>query len=149
MPDALLRRRLIDGLYTEAMVLADEARSYFDWQCRVERDALPSLARIGFSCESLRLTTRLMHVIAWLLAQRAVLAGEIAADPRGTERRLGYAPPADPALLSDLPATAQRLVEASEEIYARIARLDASDLAAVRPQPNPVTRMIATLQNAF
>jgi regulator of CtrA degradation len=149
MTDADLRRRLIDGLYTEAMLLADEARSYFDWQCKVERDALPSVARVAFSCESLRLTTRLMHVIAWLLAQRAVIAGEIPADPRAPERRLGYAPPGDAALLADLPATARRLVLRSEDMYARVGRLDRSDLLAAGPQANPVTRMIATLQNAF
>lgn len=82
-----IHRRLIDALYTEAMVLADEARSYFDVAGRDEREMLDAMTRVLFSCESLKVTTRLMHVIAWLLTQRAVNAGELPAHsaliPRG------------------------------------------------------------------
>src|SRR6187402_1540029 len=53
-----LNRKLVDSLYVEAMLLADEARSYFDVNGRAERDALPPMQRVGFSCESLRVTTR-------------------------------------------------------------------------------------------
>ena len=44
--------RLIDSLYTEAMLLADEARSYFDEAGREERGTLEPFARVGFACES-------------------------------------------------------------------------------------------------
>ena len=67
MTERQLTPKLIDGLYVEAMVLADEARSYFDTGGRDDRLALDPLDRVGFSCESLKVTTRLMHVIAWLL----------------------------------------------------------------------------------
>ncbi|MBC7985421.1 MAG: DUF1465 family protein, partial [Sphingomonadaceae bacterium] len=72
-----LARRLIDDLYVEAMVLADEARAYFDDHGNVERDALAPARRVDYAVESLKATTRIMHVIAWLLARRAVEAGEI------------------------------------------------------------------------
>ena len=62
------------------MLLADEARSYFEGRARVDRDALDPWMRVGFSCESLKVTTRLMHVIAWLLARRAVAEGELPLD---------------------------------------------------------------------
>jgi Protein of unknown function (DUF1465) len=68
----MLASRLIDGLYMETMVLADEARSYFDEMGRVARDSLAPLDRVVFSCESLKVTTRLMHVIAWLLTQKVM-----------------------------------------------------------------------------
>ena len=71
-----IHRKMIDSLYVEAMVLADEARGYFDQGARVEREALDPLGRVTFSCESLKVTTRLMHVIAWLLTQRAVDSGD-------------------------------------------------------------------------
>ena len=45
--------RLIDSLYTEAMLLADEARAYFDETGRDERQTLEPFARVGFACESL------------------------------------------------------------------------------------------------
>ena len=69
-------------------MLADEARSYFDTGGRDDRLSLDPLDRVGFSCESLKVTTRLMHVIAWLLTQRAVAAGELS---RAQARR-GRAP---------------------------------------------------------
>src|SRR5215213_463695 len=75
--------RLIDGFYTEAMILADEARAYFDDLGRADRLELDPFARVGFACESLKVTTRIMHIVAWLLTQRAVESGEIyAADQR-------------------------------------------------------------------
>ncbi|MBE7186568.1 MAG: DUF1465 family protein, partial [Methylobacterium mesophilicum] len=90
LPEARIHRRLIDSLYTEAMVLADEARHYFDEDGRREREALDPLVRVGFSCESLKVTTRLMHVIAWLLTRRAVEAGELTAEAAlHPSRRLG------------------------------------------------------------
>ena len=58
--------KLINALYIEAMVLADEARAYFDLHSRESRNQMTPLQRVGFSCESLKVTTRLMHVIAWL-----------------------------------------------------------------------------------
>ena len=63
-PQARITSRLIDSLYTEAMLLADEARSYFDDAGRDERATLEPFARVGFACESLKVTTRIMHIVA-------------------------------------------------------------------------------------
>src|SRR5690606_7897559 len=58
---------IVDALYCEALVLADEARSAFDLSGRLTRAAEDEdLARIALSCEALRTTTRMMHAIAWL-----------------------------------------------------------------------------------
>ncbi len=85
-----IHRKLVDSLYVEAMLLADEARAYFDVLGRAERNSLEALSRVTFSCESLKVTTRLMHIIAWLLTQRAVQAGEITpVDALSPSRRLG------------------------------------------------------------
>ena len=82
---AELTPKLVDSLYVEAMVLADEARSYFDSAARDDRLGLEPVDRVGFSCESLKVTTRLMHIIAWLLTQRAVTAGELTRRPGGRD----------------------------------------------------------------
>src|SRR3954468_11863221 len=124
-PGLPITPKLIAALYTESMLLADEARSYFDSAGREERDSLDPFARVGFSCESLKVTTRLMHVIAWLLTQRAVESGELSpAQARRPARRLGEAPESDEALLSSLPESALGLINASRELYARVERLD-------------------------
>lgn len=123
--DSRVHRRLVDALYVEAMLLADEARGYFDESGRAEREALVPLTRVSFSCESLKVTTRLMHVIAWLLTQRAVFAGEMrpreALDP---SRRLGDAPATDPAVSTELPVQARSLIATSIDLHRRVARLD-------------------------
>ena len=59
-------------------------------------------------CESLKVTTRLMHVIAWLLTQRAVDAGEMRRDGRRPERRLGEAPETNDPMFPALPEAARR-----------------------------------------
>src|SRR5215212_391052 len=110
-PQVRITSRLIDSLYTEAMVLADEARSYFDDAGRDERATLEPFARVGFACESLKVTTRIMHIVAWLLTQRAIESGEIPArDGRRAERRLGHAQDSDPAVVEQLPEAARRLI---------------------------------------
>lgn len=134
--ESRLQRRLIDSLYVEAMVLADEARAYFDEGGRADRDALDPMARVGFSCESLKVTTRLMHVIAWLLTQRAVAAGEIAPrEARDPSRRLGNEPLSDAAVLLSLPSRAQDLVQASIDLFRRTARLDEAEDVTVTDSP--------------
>src|SRR5258708_19408840 len=97
-PQGRITSRLIDALYTEAMLLADEARSYFDDAGRDERSTLEPFARVGFACESLKVTTRIMHIVAWLLTQRAIESGEIPGpDAPPPERRPGHAHQTDPA----------------------------------------------------
>ena len=113
--------RVVDSLYTEAMLLADEARSYFDDVGRNDRTSLEPFARVGFACESLKVTTRIMHIVAWRLTQRAIESGELGlADGRRPERRLGHAAESDPAVVEQLPESAQRLINASSDLYARI-----------------------------
>lgn len=146
--ESRIHRRLIDSLYTEAMLLADEARSYFDEAGRLEREALDPLIRVGFSCESLKVTTRLMHVIAWLLTQRAIDAGEM--QPRDAldgNRRLGHAPQFDADLVAALPQRARALVEASANLHRRVGLLDAAQVDAVAP--SPVQRLYDRLALAF
>jgi regulator of CtrA degradation len=128
-PQVRITSRLIDSLYTEAMLLADEARSYFDDAGRDERQTLEPFARVGFACESLKVTTRIMHIVAWLLTQRAIESGEIPLiEGRRPERRLGNAQDSDPAVVNQLPASAQRLISASADLYARIKRIDEGSL---------------------
>jgi regulator of CtrA degradation len=124
-PQVRITSRLIDSLYTEAMVLADEARSYFDDAGREDRSMLDPFARVGFACESLKVTTRVMHIVAWLLTQRAIESGEIEFQSgRRPERRLGHAQESDPAVVDQLPEGARRLIRASAELYARVQRID-------------------------
>ena len=138
--------RLVESLYTEAMLLADEARTYFDNASRADRDALDPFVRVGFACESLKVTTRLMHIIAWLLTQRAVETGELsAASGRRPERRLGHAGASDPQVVEQLPGAARALISSSIELYERVRRLDEEALSD-QPAPSPARALMGRLE---
>ncbi|MFM9978003.1 MAG: DUF1465 family protein [Sphingomonadaceae bacterium] len=145
----MLAHRLVDSLYTETMLLADEARSYFDIQGCGARDALTPLERVIFSCESLRVTTRLMHVIAWLLTQRAIHAGELAPEAmRWGVHRLGAPVVSEPTSLERLPEDARALAEASIDLYRRVERLD-QGLGEAMPTTSPARFLMSQIERAF
>jgi regulator of CtrA degradation len=148
-PQVRITSRLIDSLYTEAMLLADEARSYFDDAGRDERATLEPFARVGFACESLKVTTRIMHIVAWLLTQRAIESGEIPdREGRRPERRLGQAQESDPLVVRTLPASAQKLINASADLYARVKRLDEGGLETEVPQ-SPARALMGRLERGL
>ena len=168
--DASITPPLTDALYADALLLADESRAWFDlargtgsigvaaaadassesadplfhWAGRHD----PSL-RIALSCESLRLTTRLMHVIAWLLMQRAIAVGELPPSAAFAEHnRLGPSPDCDPAVRDRLPVGAQRLIDASIRLHQRVAQLEAA-ADAIPPAHHPVHSMMARLARSL
>ncbi len=168
--DASINTSLTDALYADALLLADESRAWFDLArgngsigVAADADASsesddplfhwagrhdPSL-RIALSCESLRLTTRLMHVIAWLLMQRAISVGELPPSAALAEHnRLGPSPECDSAVRDQLPVGAQRLIDASIRLHQRVAQLDAA-VDAAPPAQHPVHNMMARLARAL
>jgi regulator of CtrA degradation len=151
MPQSQVRitPRLVDSLYTEAMLLADEARAYFDDAGRDERATLEPFARVGFACESLKVTTRIMHIVAWLLTQRAIESGEIPTrEGRRPERRLGNAQDSDAAVVVTLPPSAQKLISSSADLYARVKRLDEGGLDTEVPQ-SPARALMGRLERGL
>ena len=148
-PEVRITPKLIDSLYTEAMLLADEARSYFDDAGREERQLLDPFARVGFACESLKVTTRIMHIVAWLLTQRAIDTGELQlSDGRRPERRLGKAQESDPGVVDSLPPAAKRLINASSDLYSRVRRLDEGQLMDEPPQ-SPARALMGRLERGL
>ena len=145
-----LTGKLVDALYTEALLLADEARAYFEDHGREAREALPPILRVGYAVESLKVTTRIMHVVAWLLNRRAVDKGEIGeAEAHRPERRLGAAEPGDEGVIAQLPNAARLLIEASEDLHARVARIEAGMLSPVPAAPSPARALLGRLERAF
>lgn len=142
-----LTPKLLESLYTEAMILADEARSYFD-RDQMTVNLSPEIS-VAFSCESLKVTTRLMHSIAWLLNQKAILAGEISQYESLTDARdLGYSPASDSFQVERFPEEARTLIAASEDLYFRLQRLSQKMRSAEMPVPEPLA-MIERLRASF
>lgn len=152
--DLGLHRRLVDGLYLEAMIMADEARAYFDGTASLDDGADDPLRRVAFACESLKVTTRLMHIIAWLLSQQAWQRGEIEQiDMSDDKYRLGRASHTDAELSAAFPFGARALIDASQELYGRVARLqdrlDAMGNAATTVLASPARALLDRLNTAF
>ena len=124
-----LSRPIIEALYTEALVLADEVRAVFAASAEPAAAAEPiggdgAMLRLALSAEGLKTTTRMMHVLAWLLNQRAFFSGELSASQL---RRHGILPSdreADPEALARLELETRALIEETVRLHRRIARLD-------------------------
>ncbi|WP_017666380.1 DUF1465 family protein [Porphyrobacter sp. AAP82] len=119
-----LSRPIIEALYTEALVLADEVRAVFAAGVREPLTGEDAFVRLALSTEGLKTTTRMMHVLAWLLNQRALFSGELSE----TQVRLHGALPADRASdagqLALLEPETRELIADTERLHQRIARLD-------------------------
>ena len=125
---ATINPRIVEALYSEALVLSDEVRAAFTLSGRLDRSLIDEdLARVALSSEGLRTTTRMMHAVAWLLNHRAFFLGEISDLQL---RRHGRLSPAmsrcDPEFMALLDPETALLVETTRRFYDRLLRLDQS-----------------------
>ncbi len=114
--------------YDEALALVEEARNYVAYVEPRDRKQLGLEARLQVSCESFRITSRLTQVMAWLMLQRAVEAGEISQAMAVTpDNRLSAQ---DICLiervrfLDELPKSLRSLMTRSLNLYLRVSRLE-------------------------
>lgn len=144
-----VQRAQVENLYVEAMLLADEAHAAFAAQrdLSLGDDGAPkvdALAQVSLACESLKTTTRLMHIIAWLLHRRAMLAGDPGAGPHDSAARIGEPVAADWAICAGFDASLRRIIAASERLFERIALIEAGwNAPAATP---PVQQLLARLE---
>jgi regulator of CtrA degradation len=117
-----------DRTYRETMTLLLETRDYMRFREPVDRRAMPDDHRLVVNCEALRLTSRLTHIMAWLLIQKAVHAGEITAAEAASEahRLAGQSVCRTHGALGDIsmPPALATLLERSYHLYTRVERLD-------------------------
>ena len=141
--DVPVQRAQVENLYVEAMLLADEAHAAFAAQRDLGSVRGNAAAQIGLACESLKTTTRLMHVIAWLLHRRAMFAGDPGAGPNDSAARIGAPVAADWNVCEGFDASIRRIIAASERLFERVAVLEAGWAA---PAVTPVQALLARLE---
>lgn len=155
------KSELFERTFQDGMELVEDAAAYLDGPGRQESRLLSRNAALVYAGESMRLTTRLMKLASWLLVQRAVREGNMAAteacEPRyrlaeedAARNDTTAAPNADP-LLVELPTGILDLAARAERLYERALHLDRrmyleplSDEA-----PHPVLSQIDRLRQAF
>ena len=132
---------IIETLYCEALVLADEVRAVFDLGRLQDGGPQDDLARMAMSAEGLRTTTRMMHILAWLLNHRAFFSGDLS---EFQLRRHGVLPPdrtADADQLALLEQPTRELVAETERMHRRIMRLDRSWRQRFEMEPAAILRL--------
>ncbi|HTH96347.1 MAG TPA: DUF1465 family protein [Stellaceae bacterium] len=114
--------------FDETMDLLVEARNYV--AADTSRPYTPKQIdeQLTICCETFRLTSRLTHVMAWLLAQRAVHEGELTtADAASETYQLGGRKTClerNDAVSDVCDRHLSKLLDRSLRLYTRIARLD-------------------------
>ncbi len=115
-------------VYDEAMSLIVETRNYIAFVEARRRQSLDEMTSLRASCEALRVTSRLIQVMAWLMMQRAVHNGEISHEEALSDRnRLsGEVFCLDDAFAEDesLPGGLRSLLDRSYRLYVRTIRLE-------------------------
>ena len=144
-----INQPIVEGLYTEALVLADNVRQVFDLNPVQELGEEADLTRLALSVEGLRTTTRVMHVLAWLLNYRAFFAGELTE----FQLRRHTVLPADRMAEADnlvrLEAPTRALIEDSIQLHARVSRLDTAWRKRFEQQPTAVQQLQDRLGEAI
>jgi regulator of CtrA degradation len=114
--------------YDEALDLVEAARSYLSVLEPLDRRALPVPERLRLCSETMRMTARLTQVMAWLLSQRAVQAGEItraqALEDQQKLTEVQVCMAQDEQAWRGLPHRLVSLLDKSHRLYIRVARLD-------------------------
>lgn len=148
MPGRNINENIIEDLYSEALILADDARAAFDLRFNENQSDADDLTRVALSIEGLRTTTRVMHILAWLLNQRAYLSGELSEHQLERCGTLPEERPAEPDNLARLEPETRALIEETERLHARVARLDRDWRNAAEGAP-PVAAMQGRIAKAF
>ena len=144
---------MFERTFDEGMALVEETARYLDGRGRDESRALPRKAALVYAGESMRVTTRLMQAASWLLIQRAVQEGDMTAEDAASDRyRLG----AREICMGNredgvdtLPRKLIELLERSESLYRRVARLDDVLFRQGNTAATGANSHLAILQAAF
>ena len=147
------RSELFDRTFQEGMDLVEETAAYLDGAGRQDSKLLSRSAALAYAAESMRLTTRLMQVASWLLVQRAVREGDMAAESaldasyRLAAEADGSAPDVD-----TLPQPLATLLDRSERLFERVRHLDErmyAEASGDAAPPHPVLAQMERLKDAF
>lgn len=143
-----------DALFTEATQLVEATAAYLDGAGRRDAARLAEEDGLVYANESMRLTTRLMRLMSWLILRRAVTDGEMTREEADRERAKGAAQfDEGPTLdaLGRLPRGLVLLIGRAARLQGRLLHLEASASHDRRrsAQSSPALRALGHLEAAF
>jgi regulator of CtrA degradation len=119
---------LLDRTFDEGVALTVEARNYIAYHEQSDRREfdLPHCLQVGY--QHTRVSARLIQVMTWLLAMKALLSGEISPEQFASPQYvLGGGEECEAPSgsdLAELPPGLRSLLERTHALYSRIQRLD-------------------------
>lgn len=124
--ETFVQSELFARTFREGMALVEETANYLDGEGREASKTLGREAALSYAGASMRLTTQLMQIASWLLVLRAVREGEMALEEAADQKyRLEINnEPASYSAADGLPETLIGLIDAAQQLYSRISRLD-------------------------
>jgi regulator of CtrA degradation len=116
---------LLDRTFDEGVALTLEARNYIAYH----ENRGPDLnCRLHYGYQHTRVSARLIQIMTWLLAMKALLAGEISPEQFvAPQYAMVVSDECESEMgpeLGELPPGLRSLLERSHSLYARILRLD-------------------------
>lgn len=128
-----VQSELFARTFREGMTLVEETANYLDGKGREASKSLSRDAALSYASASMRLTTQLMQIASWLLVLRAVREGEMALSEAADQKyRIEHKEEAPVVSTVDgMPERLIGLIEAAQQLFSRISRLDV-DLFSAR-----------------
>ena len=120
------RSALFERTFQDGMSLVEDTAAYLDGAGRQESRLMSKTVALAYASESMRLTTQLMQVASWLLVQRAVREGDMAAR-EACETRYRMEPQVARAPepgAEALPPGLVSLMERTRRLHERVSHLD-------------------------
>ncbi len=145
-------------LYSEGMALVEEAAAYLDNEGKEAARHLSTKAATLYAAESMRLTSRLMHIASWLLLLRASRSGDMPRDMVAREKAkvsLETLSAGETAAgWQELPQAFRAMIARSLYLQDRVRCMDGDSYhqpirAMVECKGNPVSDQIVLLHTAF
>ncbi len=117
---------LLDRTFDEGVALTVEARNYIAYHERSDRQNLPYYLHVGY--QHTRVSARLIQIMTWLLAMKALLSGEISPEQFASpEYELAGGAECESPVgeeLEEIPQGLRDLLGRTHLLYQRILRLD-------------------------
>jgi regulator of CtrA degradation len=125
----------IQRAYDDTYALLIGMRDYVSGQSSDDANSLEPQDRMRLSLELSRVTREITEIMAWLMVQKAIAAGEITAE-EGAQQAAGQLTLADEndsdkdrEELAKLPLSARSLIDRSRRIAALVRQLQAGSVA--------------------
>lgn len=138
---------LLDRTFDEGVALTLEVRNYIAYHEQADRREFDLSRCLQVGYQHTRVSARLIQVMTWLLAMKALLAGEISPEQFGSPQyALVESEDCNNATgpeQNDLPQGLRNLLERSFSLYQRIQRLDTMVRAKLAAGEVPNFAMLA------